>query len=756
MAIKNLLNLGKVVKKTVEANKKQPNWTERLAKSLNKAGGHQIGEAVRGNPLYKVAKKTVDDEKLEAGLALLLAEKARVEAGEGEQGDAARADLLNRYEMGRQAKIDQLGSSQLRPSAPELSDAKRDEMRKLAGIKVDRTDEMRAMLEESSQPPKPRPLSEVMGEQKGFLQKFGENLAAAPGQMLGSMADVLSGKAAEKISEAEKRYAADVKSGKEAALFPESAENWWANAALQGTKELTRAGISGVGGVVKGAGGLANLVTQSVAELPFMSLPENLRPKLSGEGFMLGNPLLGLGESIQTLGTGISGVPQDSISGELGEFAGEMLAARKPSRAALSAFTKMIKSTEKGEAALGSLIRGRKILEGSATAKQGGVVMNRIEQAANFFPKFLRNRLRDSLTGAADTVLYTGVTEGRKPTTAELAAGTLVNNVMGIFGGVLVKKGGEAYRKAIKMFSGKEENVETLARKTEEAMQEGFFKGKNPEKYLELADEKIASYSQEVNKALKESNKSFGKEFFDNVKSKIEEVYKHSPEKAKLLDKALDAYTGKKYVDDIKLLSKKINNATQTIDEYKQSLAALFAKPAAKRSVGQVNKITSSIRNEELALQRLQEKRDQAVEIVKKTAKGELDLFDLVKAKQLAADWNKQIVSGRAGASAKDAASGEIWMILRDESEKYLNKVLPHLKDVNSRLNVAFRIKDAVSPYIKEADLVMKRSPALAEGMYRTGQFLESPFAKQLGRGTVFRTDDVVEGAKGLVDLFQQ
>lgn len=641
------------------------------------------------------------------------------------------------------------------PSSSGLSDEKRtkaDEILKSKGLSIEKKSKAEEILKArglalpNAKPvveamPQPKPLIEVMNENKqqnnnDFLGNLGKNILNAPGQMVGAMSDVLTGKGAEKIKAAEKKYGEDLSSGKEKPIL--GTEGGAEGIASKILGEGARFGSSAIGGLLEGGGNLIN--TAYDVATPF-----------SDEGGMKpGNFLTGAGQSMKGLGSLISGVPQDSISGELGNFIGELESIKSPSGLA----SELIGGANKSKLAIGSLLRGEKILEGSSAAKKGGEGVNTVEKVLNKVPKLLENITKGTAKNAVDTALFTGASEGKLPTKEELAAGVLIGNVMDAFGGILKDAGKTGYQKAIKLFSGKEESVATLARKTAEAIEEGFTGGKDPMKYAELADNKIASYSQAVQNEMKAKNVSFGQDFLKGINQQIEKIQKVLPEKAKYMKSELNRFLGTSYEKDLNTVVKKIDNTTKNLAGYEESLA--LAKK--KGNVAGINKIEASIRNERMALEKLTEKQAYLTDLIPKVKKDSFDLFDFQRIRQIAADKNPSIVSGVTAPSARDQAANELWLLMRDESENYLNKVLPELKDVNSRLNVAYRIKDAMTPYLKNAEAAMKKGTNLAGFMYNRGNDLQQLLSKTAVRktltdGTKAVQKTIGQGLEGLSGL---
>lgn len=620
--------------------------------------------------------------------------------------------------------------------------AKADEILKSKGLSIDKKNKAEEILKaknlslpngsgQPSEMPQPRPLIEVMNENKpqndDILARFGQNLLNAPGNMASAMSDVLTGKGAEKIKIAEKKYGEDLKSGKEKPLLGADSGAEAVLSRILG--EGGRFASSGIGGFLEGAGNLVN--TAYDIATPF-----------SDEGGMKpGNILTGAGQSVKGLGSLASGVPQDSVSGEIGNFIGELESIKNPS----GLISEVVGGANKGKTAIGSLLRGQKLLEGASSAKKGGELTVTAEKLLNKVPKILEGITKGTIKNAADTALFTSASEGRLPNKEEMAAGVLVGNVMDAFGGFLKNAGKNSYQKAIKLFSGKEESVDTLARKTREAIEEGFTGGKDPLSYAELADNKIASYSQAVQNAMKEKNVVFGKEFLYGIENKINEIQKALPEKAKYMKNELNRFLGKSYEKDLATVKQKIENTTKNLSGYEESL--ILAKK--KGNVAGINKIESSIRNENMALGKLIEKEAYLTDLIPKVKKDAFDLFDFQKIRQIAADKNPNIIAGVTAPSARDAAANELWLLMRDEAEGYLNKVLPELKDVNSRLNVAYRIKDAMTPYLKNAEAIMKKGTNLAGFMYNRGADLQSLLGKSAARTVLTDTTKKVQSAVG-------
>lgn len=555
----------------------------------------------------------------------------------------------------------------------------------------------------------PKPLSDFLGE-------FGKNLYNAPGKMVSEMGNVISGQSAKNIEEANKKYGEDLKSGKEKPWYTENKEEPVSNLLKKIGGESMRALPSIVGGALEGTGNLIN--TGYDLANPMMT-PEQKK-------FKPGNILTGAGQSAKGLGTLISGVPQESATGELSSFAGELAPISGPS----SKVSSLLKGGEKVKTVLGSLLRGKKILEGSKMALEGGEAVNLGEKVLNALPNLVKAVGKSSIKGAADTVLYTGASEGRLPNPTELTTGTLASNALDIFGAGLQKLGKSKYRKAVSLFSGNNEGIDTLNRKTGEAIEEGFTGGKDPAVYSELADRKIASYSKAVQDEMSKNNVKFGTTFIDNIKSKIEELQKNLPEKAKHMQDALDRFMGKSYKEDLDLINTKVSNLNKNLAGYEQSLE--IAKK--KGNIGSINKIESSVRNEAVTLGQLKKQQSYLTDLLPKVTKDGFDLFDLQKIRQIAAEKNPNIVAGITAPSVKEAAENELWMLMRDESEKYLNNALPHLKDINSRLNVAYRIKDSVTPFLKDTTKEMKKGTTFAGQLYNRGKDLQKFTTKILAR----------------------
>lgn len=586
-----------------------------------------------------------------------------------------------------------------------------DEMRKIAtgqGSTEGGTnfDEMRSIANGQSKP-QPKPLIQLRQEQQAqfqmpknestgdFVSRFGKNLLNTPGQLVGGIGDIVTGKAGEKIKTAQDRYVADVKAGYEEPL-------------IKGVSgEVTQMLAGALGEAPRIAGHFADFAKSAI---PVINQLPNINPTTNA-----------LGDAIEGTGTAVTGVPKESASGEIGRTATAITSLFAPSKAIESA-TELIPGLQKAERGLGSLWRGKKILEGSSTITEGGPIINRTEKILNFTEKALKGWARSSIKGAADTALYTGATEGRAPKADELAMGVAIGNVADMIGGFFKKNATDTYRKSINLFSGNNETPETLVKKSQQAIEEGFTGGKNPEKYRQLASEKISSYGKVVDDEMKKNGITFGDEFYNQAYADIASMEKYDPAQSKVMRDALDEISGKAHIKKMTELDSQIAEVGQGLEELSQS--AEYLSNQKKPSIISINKNKSAIRSKHAEIERLMKKRIEVARVAEVTSNPK-NLEDLRRIKQIAAERNPSIVGGISAPSAKDAAVNKVWMMLRDNAETYLNKQIPHLADINGRLNVAYRVMDAVEPYVKAADS-LKKGSKLVEAKYFTGQALQS------------------------------
>jgi hypothetical protein len=562
------------------------------------------------------------------------------------------------------------------------------------------------------------------------LQAFGKNLWEAPGKLAGEVGDAFSGKTAGKINKLNQQLADEEK-----AKGTDKSGDWGAelNQVLAGAAGATASMIPNAAAYVGDALYKPIGDAQKTVATAFGKTPEEVEQAGKNpvsEGLRnFGDAFQGAVESTGTLETGI---PKESVSGNIGRIASLILGTGKLSGGLSKFVDEAVKVGGSAEKLMGSIARGEKLIKAEGGVGYGA---RTAEKVANALESTVRGWLKSSGKAAVETELFTGLSEGRKAKGEELMTGILLGNTLDAFGGIFKDYGAKAFNKAIDLFrgKGKEEGFnQFVARKLYTAIDEGFTGGTDPLSYRKLADEKIASYSAAVDNFLNQNNiRIDSKEFFDNVGKKIDDLERSGLfQKAKTMKEELGRLTGSGSTQEVGYLTKEINNLKNSIESFTKNRAKKIAEGEAKNKT-----LSTAFEDEAIATKtlNLEKKQNQLAEIMRITELGKenmenLDLEALRNWKRIAAEKNKGVVSGKTATDAQSEAKNELWMLVRDEAEDYLNKVAPGLKDVNNRLNVAYRVLDVLDAL--EFGGALKQGTRRAEAAFDLGNLLQGTAAK--------------------------
>lgn len=765
----DILGLAKVIKKTVETQKKKADtpWTSGLAKSLAKF-------VPKDNPVRNLTN--VVDTTLTKNLTSLARTKGLYEniekkfAADPNTDPAKLKTLMEKTRenelAGRQAEVDAIRDRNM-PESP---------LRGSAMTPAELAAKVKEQSAQGSSLPVPRPKAEVMAEAAGRQQpegsalgevgRFGVNALGETARLGTGLVDTavntlsnLPGLASpmgmvqgfNKAMETAGGPQASTSLGEMVDPFIGQAEE----AATQITGVPTESWSGGLGKIVPYVASLfaggEGAVASKLAKNPKLA-------SLAEEG------LQAAGKAVETSKSkGILSLVQDVIS---------------PGKRVIEPILDTTKLLGESKTGLGTLVKGERLLAGKSGAY--GSVKNRIENAINAAPEMLKTFTKKTISNVADTTAVLALTEKRAPTKEELLIGRLIGGAMDVVGKTLEKTGINLFNRAYNMFQGAGENeniVKTTVEKLKTAFDEGYAVPSTAEQKFKKAVTKIATYGGIIKKEIEKSGKKFEPNvFFQNIYKKLDGMERTNPVFVAEAKRLIDKLSGKELQDKMFDLKIKIGDLNKVVEgaekssgtkihnyeidarkyydkliKWKKSGSNPLKEPkmpdvAAKNYTRGV--VDNSLRNIQALTIELS-----ALEKQYAKASQPITMPNIAEWKSIAADMNPRVVGGIVGETAADAASRKAWMMVRDETETYLNSLAPGIKDINNRLNVAYRMKDLAREFLANPDKKV-RGTGLAEASKSLGDLLQGALPQQATKYGVIKTGEGAQGAlEGLGNL---
>ncbi len=629
---------------------------------------------------------------------------------------------------------------------PTLLKKTQPQTKSISELLAERDQEMAAM---------PKPAAKPQ-QQDDFLGRLWQNTVNAPAGVIGAMGDVLSGKAGADVDKAYNKLNQDMSEGKVdiktmgKTAFGDNIVGQLADTAFGGAQLLGNIGLGGLEGV----GNLADFGTETL---------------LGGnEALSIGKkiikPTVSAARGLSSLATGVK---QNDLPSQLTSFTGQMAAGSGAANIALKGATKLVSSipqlaniANKSKnlfeiTGWGSKLKAGGVMSGNVIAtKNPANIANIGTKALNTAEKFLKTFVKNTPKNATQA-LFSDPATGRDITPETLTAGIIVGNLLDGIGGTLIRSAGKQYSKAVDGFvgeSGSAESLKTAQQKSLLALEEGYTGGRDPESYIELAQNNINNYSQRVTQELAKDSTDYSKQFIEGIKNKIDEIRIKDPADAAIMDKTFERLIGETAKEQVQTLSTSLKNEINALSSMQAALEAAKKQAGKNFNPTKYGQLITNI--EKKATEQIPALR-KSLEIAQKEAAATgAQPFTLLKIKEImstAAEKNAAIVSGQAAASAKDAAANKLYLLARDEGSEFINKAFPQIKDINDRLNVAYRIKSALTPVAKKGDII-KRGTKRQSAKYQTGKAIKSNATKYGARGLA---DLVNFGQKGIQGIPQ-
>jgi hypothetical protein len=513
------------------------------------------------------------------------------------------------------------------------------------------------------------------------------------------------------------------------------------NGGIRPDAEIARFGHSLAGSAVKDTGNVLKVlsdVNNAVNPLQWgvnaaMKVGGASQEKIDESRKAISDPLIKTGQGIIDKGTEVSRIAPESFSGGAGELATLLIGSgkiTKPLYKAVDLASDTASKINKG-ISLGNALRASRVAKSGGIAS-GGMAGDIAETVLDKGQKFLSKYLPSAAKGAADATAITSMTEGRLPNPAELAIGAAGRNVMDYLGTAMKTGAVNKYNKSINLYGtkGREESLGLIKNKTQEAIDLGLVGGKNPAEYAEGAEKIIRDFSAEAEKIMTKKNVQLGDDFYSQMSNKIDDVYGATGtgnfDKANKMKELLGELSGKSWGQKAEKIVKELEHFKEQVELNRKGLEKFAAAKGAAEPSMLATKKAALYSNETKVKQlaeKLAETQKRAAASVKPT-----DLFSLRKFKQIAADINEKLVSGKSSSSISDTALEDFWALVRDESEKYLTSKAPETKNLFNKMNTAYRVQEVAEKLMANPlKPTMDKGTRFVRDRYRLGQTLTDP-----------------------------